>query len=236
MHNKHNLFLGYLTIATKIFIDQYNDAKRPTLFLTWIPNSDLSKCSTTLQSNLYKKQTSLESLTSNDSYNSNANEHVSRPLSIELKSTNPFLNFEDKTETSESISSEESDKNNSVININLDISNPEIEIIQTPDSVKDPIEHFEFSRSASVTSTDSQYNWITTPEYLMQKHNLSFPESVNSSPILPNKRPHKCRRFSVDLSQMRSLRFVGISLNLSNDDVINVLDCSSTITAVPAAN
>ncbi|CAG9767240.1 unnamed protein product [Ceutorhynchus assimilis] len=190
---------GYLTVTTKVFIDQFNDVKRPTLFLTWIPNTDLSKCHTTLQ----KKHTSLESLTSNDSYNSNSNEHVviTRPLSIELKSTNPFLNFEDKT--SESISSEESDK---LISINVDISNPEIEIIQTPDSVKDPIELFEFSRSASVTSTDSQY-WISTPEYLMQKHNLTFPESVNSSPIMPTKRPsHKCRRFSVDLSQMRSLR------------------------------
>lgn len=195
---------GYLTVTTKIFIDQYNDAKRPTLFLTWIPNSDLSKCPSTLQNTLQKKQTSLESLTSNDSYNSNVQDSFYRPMSAEIKSTNPFLNFE-KSEISDSVCSDESEKNNSVININVDISNPEIEIIQTPDSIKDPIEHFEFSRSGSVTSTDSQYNWITTPEYLMQKHNLNFPESANSSPILPTKK-HKCRRFSVDLSQMRSLR------------------------------
>ncbi|KAJ8927847.1 hypothetical protein NQ314_019649 [Rhamnusium bicolor] len=58
-------------------------------------------------------------------------------------------------------------------------------------------------RSESITSTDSQLNWITTPEFLMQKHNLTFPESVTSSPILPTKQSHKCRRFSVDLSQMR---------------------------------
>ncbi|XP_050298950.1 TBC1 domain family member 16 [Anthonomus grandis grandis] len=192
---------GYLTVSTKIFIDQYNDAKRPTLFLTWIPNSDLSRCSLNLHqtSQLYKKQTSLESLTSNDSF---SNEQLSRPHSIELKSTNPFLNFE----TCESLSSEESEKNGTMININVDISNPEIEIIQTPDSVKDPTEGFEFSRSASVTSSDSQFNWITTPEYLIQKHNLTFPESAGSSPVLPARKPHKCRRFSVDLSQMRSLR------------------------------
>ncbi|XP_076249880.1 TBC1 domain family member 16 [Rhynchophorus ferrugineus] len=193
---------GYLTVTTKIFTDQYNDAKRPTLFLTWIPNSDLSKCTLTLQNGLQKKQASLESLTSNDSYNSNINDNVYRPLSAEIKSTNPFLNFE-KNDSMTSFGSDDSDKN-SVININ--ISNPDIEIVQTPDSIKDPIEQFEFSRSGSVTSTDSQYNWITTPEYLMLKHNLNFPDSASSSPIMATKKAHKCRRFSVDLSQMRSLR------------------------------
>ncbi|KAL1497849.1 hypothetical protein ABEB36_008736 [Hypothenemus hampei] len=197
---------GYLTVTTKIFIDQYNDVKRPTLFLTWIPNTDLSKCSSNLLSNTCKKQTSLESLASSDSCNSTTPEYAQRPGSIELKSTNPFLNFEDKLETSESVSSEETDKLSTVININVDIANPDIEIIQTPDSTKDNSEYFEFSRSASVTSSDSQCIWISTPEYLMQKHNLNFPESANSSPILLSKKPHKCRRFSVDLSHMRSLR------------------------------
>lgn len=32
---------GYLTVTTKTFIDQYNNAKRPTLMLTWIPNATL---------------------------------------------------------------------------------------------------------------------------------------------------------------------------------------------------
>lgn len=40
---------GYLTITTKTFVDQYTEAKRPTLFLTWIPNSTLRKCPGTLQ-------------------------------------------------------------------------------------------------------------------------------------------------------------------------------------------
>ncbi|KAJ8923382.1 hypothetical protein NQ315_001940 [Exocentrus adspersus] len=196
---------GYLTITSKVFVDQYNETKRPTLFLTWIPNVALAKNSTPLQNGTPLKKSanrsSLESLTSNDS-----NEFIERPVSIELKNTNPFLNNDDKDklEISESSGSEDSDKQG--ISINVDISNPEIEIIQTPDSVKDPREHFEFSRSESVTSTDSQLNWITTPEFLMQKHNLAFPESATSSPILPTKYSHKCRRFSVDLSQMRSLR------------------------------
>lgn len=35
---------GYLTVTTKVFTDQHNNAKRPTLFLNWIPNSTLKKC------------------------------------------------------------------------------------------------------------------------------------------------------------------------------------------------
>lgn len=135
---------GYLTITTKVFVDQYNDSRRPTLFLTWIPNTALAKNSNSLQNGIsLKKRSSLESLTSNDS-----NEFTERPLTIELKNTNPFLHNDDKDrlDTSESSGSEDSEKQG--ISINVDISNPEIEIIQTPDSVKDPREHFEFSRLA----------------------------------------------------------------------------------------
>lgn len=205
---------GYLTITAKTFVDQYNDVKRPTLFLNWIPNSTLRKCPSELQNikNLngyhsycygYSKQISVESRVSTES--------LERPSSIELKSTNPFLNYDDKqTDTStESISSAESDKltpQPQIININVEISNPEIEIISTPDSIKSD-DKFSFSRSESVNSNDShQPQWMSTPEFLALQHNLSFPESANSSPILTAKYPHKCRRFSVDLSQMRSLR------------------------------
>lgn len=198
---------GYLTITAKTFIDQYNDVKRPTLFLNWIPNTTLRRCPSELQNikNIngihYKKQISIESVVSNES--------LERPNSIELKSTNPFLNFDEKhDETSESVSSSESDKMPpQIININVEISNPEIEIISTPDSIKSSEDKFSFSRSESVTSNDShQPQWMSTPEFLALQHNLNFPESANSSPILTTKHPHKCRRFSVDLSQMRSLR------------------------------
>nr|XP_023027011.1 TBC1 domain family member 16 [Leptinotarsa decemlineata] len=193
---------GYLTITTKVFVDQYNESRRPTLFLTWIPNSTIAKnTSLIVDSPLRRscKRSSVESLTSNDS-----NDYVERRQSGELRNTNPFLNYDEKDRLSESMSSDESEKHG--ISINVDISSPEIEIIQTPDSVKDPTEHFDFSRSESVTSADSQMNWVTTPEYLMQQHNLSFPESATNSPILHAKQVHKCRRFNVDLSQMRSLR------------------------------
>lgn len=202
---------GYLTITAKIFIDQYNDVRRPTLFLNWIPNTTLRKCPSELQncknSNKcnysYNKQISVDSLVSNDS--------LDRPNSIDLKSTNPFLNYDEKqNDTAESLSSEESDKmsTNDIININVEIANPEIEIISTPDSGKDfSEEKFCFSRSESIHSTDSQHpQWMSTPEFLALQHNLNFPDSNNSSPILNAKHPHKCRRFNVDLSQMRSLR------------------------------
>lgn len=35
---------GYLTVTTKVFTDQHNNSKRPTLFLNWIPNSTLRRC------------------------------------------------------------------------------------------------------------------------------------------------------------------------------------------------
>lgn len=40
---------GYLTLCTKVFIDQHNLTKRPTLLLTWIPNSTLKKCPAALE-------------------------------------------------------------------------------------------------------------------------------------------------------------------------------------------
>lgn len=42
---------GYLTVTTKTFTDQYNNVKRPTLLLTWIPNATLRKCPETVENN-----------------------------------------------------------------------------------------------------------------------------------------------------------------------------------------
>lgn len=68
----------------------------------------------------------------------------------------------------------------------------------------------EFIRTVSITSqeeTNPFASWMS-PETFAYKHNLSFPESVSASPIVSRKHaaPLKCRRFSVDLSQMRALR------------------------------
>lgn len=40
---------GYLTVNTKIFTDQHNNVKRPTLYLNWIPNSTLKRCPSTVE-------------------------------------------------------------------------------------------------------------------------------------------------------------------------------------------
>ncbi|KAK2588253.1 hypothetical protein KPH14_004283 [Odynerus spinipes] len=71
------------------------------------------------------------------------------------------------------------------------------------------------SRSMSLTSTcslsisahtdEEMPSWMRSPELLALQHNLTFPESATASPVTL-RRAHRCRRFSVDLSEMRSLR------------------------------
>lgn len=47
---------------------------------------------------------------------------------------------------------------------------------------------------------------MRTPESLALQHNLTFPESATASPVALRRSTHRCRRFSVDLGNMRSLR------------------------------
>ncbi|KMQ95603.1 tbc1 domain family member 16 [Lasius niger] len=72
------------------------------------------------------------------------------------------------------------------------------------------------SRSLSLTSTcslsisvstdaEEMPTWMRSPELLALQHNLAFPESATASPVTL-RRAHRCRRFSVDLGEMRSLR------------------------------
>ncbi|XP_034242727.1 TBC1 domain family member 16 [Thrips palmi] len=56
----------------------------------------------------------------------------------------------------------------------------------------------------SFQTSDDMPAWLSSPELLALRHNLTFPESVTASPVV--RRTHNCRRFSVDLGQMRSLR------------------------------
>ncbi|XP_034942229.1 TBC1 domain family member 16 [Chelonus insularis] len=56
------------------------------------------------------------------------------------------------------------------------------------------------------TSFDHELpNWMRSPELLAHQHNLTFPESTTASPLAV-RRAHQCRKFCVDLGQMRSLR------------------------------
>lgn len=47
--------------------------------------------------------------------------------------------------------------------------------------------------------------WMISPELFALRHNLTFPESVTNSPVV-RRAQRCCRKFSVDLSDMRSLR------------------------------
>ncbi|XP_015433731.1 PREDICTED: TBC1 domain family member 16-like [Dufourea novaeangliae] len=56
-----------------------------------------------------------------------------------------------------------------------------------------------------IFSAEEMPTWMRSPELLALQHNLTFPESATASPVTL-RRAHRCRRFSVDLSEMRSLR------------------------------
>ncbi|XP_065092903.1 TBC1 domain family member 16 [Ochlerotatus camptorhynchus] len=299
---------GYLTVTTKTFIDQYNNAKRPTLFLTWIPNSTLRKCPSTVENcgffrsnSLFEtklkqhqqlqqqsqKEIQLQKLDTVQHHHPEKTEGNPFTTTIKIANTNPFLepynetlaqsssdtksmNCSDysetisissnsdkaslcnsneysredvhddeddegiitsethnsiveetaeeqelKTELQPLIESEESRGNNvakvlssqaSVTSVNITIASPHIQNldISPPESALSQNERF--MRSLSISSNDENNpNWMS-PELLAYKHNLAFPESASASPIVSRKNPVKCRRFSVDLSQMRALR------------------------------
>ena len=93
----------------------------------------------------------------------------------------------------------------SVTSVNITIASPHIQNVDIEPPEAGPPE--KFMRSLSISSSDENNpNWMS-PELLAYKHNLSFPESASASPIVSRKNQQiKCRRFSVDLSQMRALR------------------------------
>ncbi|CAG9800264.1 unnamed protein product [Chironomus riparius] len=99
----------------------------------------------------------------------------------------------------------------SMTSVNITIANPQVENIDVPaaSDINDDSTTKQIIRSMSISSVDENNpNWMTAEMYAY-KNNLMFPESVNASPIVTRKQNQvssKCRRFSVDLSQMRSLR------------------------------
>lgn len=103
----------------------------------------------------------------------------------------------------------------SMTSVNITIANPQIENTDVPTSadMNDEATTKRIMRSLSITSADENNpNWMTAEMYAY-KHNLIFPDSVTgsltASPVVNRKINQplmKCRRFSVDLSQMRALR------------------------------
>lgn len=313
---------GYLTVTTKTFTDQYNNAKRPTLLLTWIPNATLRKCPSTVEncgipSSLLGNGATNITMDSIHSYTDELKQHkLYNQMSdwssmnnsknesqicvegcVPMHHTNPFLepymyeseklgaenmdtisvssnsdrasssgvhstyggdtdtthhdedvfttedlkksmpNVVEKEETEEEKQLKcelepliETDGDNKAIviinaarqnvktllppakhqqmltSVNITIANPQIQNQDLSPEEMTLEQNVKLMRTQSVSSVEeSTSNWMT-PELLAYKHNLAFPDSVTSSPILARNVPMKCRRFSVDLSQMRSLR------------------------------
>lgn len=226
---------GYLTVTTKTFVDQYNSAKRPTLLLSWIPNSALCKCPSGDENCMSDNIRSSFSPLSHDQLeklqldriNFIESDELNKPKHLENTET-PQNNIKKDEETvavdmqelrnelqpllgGKKASIEDLEaliKKTPITSVNITISNPQIEnanISQTYNGVvvRDP-EHLHLNSDGSV-SDDNNPNWMT-PELLAFKHNLAFPDSANATPTARRKTNLKCRRFSVDLSQMRSLR------------------------------
>ncbi|CAF4899946.1 unnamed protein product [Pieris macdunnoughi] len=238
---------GYLTVTTKVFTDQHNNAKRPTLFLNWIPNSTLRKCPSAVETSpseeicninipshpkdipvskprkekVRKYDNAFSDSSDTTSLNSNSDKQSIKSYDTrytqndttkdELRIARPTIKSaesikDDVYEVKDESQIFEGDKHvrsQSMTSVNITIANPNIENVDlTPDSLSGG-----FVRSLSMSSCDEgNPNWMSTPEFLALKHNLVFPDSVHSSPAPQRRAPLKCRRFSVDLSQMRSLR------------------------------
>ncbi|BFF94998.1 TBC1 domain family member 16 [Drosophila madeirensis] len=232
---------GYLTCTTKTFVDQYNCAKRPTLLLTWIPNSSLCKYTTSSKEDSsdscspMKKRTDLSnkhcflsvSQTTNESDIREEDDDASEMQ--ELKSElQPLLggqtaSIDDLTALL---------KNNPITSVNITISNPQIENTNISQSFNcitirtdgdNSSDCFSGNRdhlnSVGPASEDSNPKWMT-PELLAFKHNLEFPESENSMPAVRRTASLKCRHFSVDLSQMRSLRLFFNDTNCTSGQLV----------------
>uniref|UniRef100_A0A1A9VVC2 Rab-GAP TBC domain-containing protein n=1 Tax=Glossina austeni TaxID=7395 RepID=A0A1A9VVC2_GLOAU len=221
---------GYLTVTTKTFVDQYNSAKRSTLLLTWIPNSSLCKCPSSdegcpayfkgplpltvgANAQLFIGDVNGErklsrSNTCPTANNDNTKEDESNTSTVDMQELRielqPLLGGKKASlEDLKALLRKEP-----ITSVNITISNPQIEntnISQTYNCVVvADREQLQLNSDGSV-SDDNNPNWMT-PELLAFKHNLAFPDSENTTPTVRRKTNIKCRRFSVDLSQMRSLR------------------------------
>lgn len=116
----------------------------------------------------------------------------------------------------------------SMTSVNITISNPKIENLDVPNggNLNNESTTKQIMRSLSTVSVDENNPTWMTAEMYAYKHNLTFPESLTASPVISRKQNSpsvKCRRFSVDLSQMRSLRlFFNDEQCTSGQLVINI--------------
>ncbi|KAF7405101.1 hypothetical protein HZH66_004007 [Vespula vulgaris] len=223
---------GYMTITCKF--NKNSDV--PTLHLSWIPNSTLRKHPTTLESlniselgeKRYESSCEKESLEERVDVCLEAKEPI-RCGDCERVCSGGFstgIRICEEEDSSKDIgiirkerdqgvnrfrseSMEEAEKcKNIVDNDYKNVEDDRIHLCYDNVSIKSRSMSLSSTCSLSIsTHADAEEipSWMRSPELLALQHNLTFPESATASPVTL-RRAHRCRRFSVDLSEMRSLR------------------------------
>ncbi|CAB3368439.1 Hypothetical predicted protein [Cloeon dipterum] len=177
---------GYLSIAVRLV------NTKPTLVLSWIPNS-------TLKANPWavEKRVSHPDVLASDGLSWPGSDELSWDDGVTLGTPRR--------------ASTESWTDGSIDSVRSRLQGLQMDETPSP---------YARSRSDSITSTSSTAdtkslgpddvpNWLVSPEMLAVQHNLVFPESVAASPVVRRRSSaHICRRFTVDLSEMRSLRLL----------------------------
>lgn len=192
---------GYLTITCRI------DGE-PTLHLSWIPNSTLRKHPTTLENLPAKRALSTDCLHSKIAEEDTNSERLD--VCIEVKEP---VDCKDCERICSGGCVEQDVHRQKLENANVNISNERpILTSETKETNKNGDEGIVLNRlrsesidSATLTDSSMFPTWMRSPELLALQHNLAFPDSATASPVAV-RRSHACRRFSVDLGQMRSLR------------------------------
>ncbi|KAH0560180.1 TBC1 domain family member 16 [Cotesia glomerata] len=206
---------GYMTVVCKLD----KNTNLPSLQLSWIPNSTLCKHPTTLENITAKK---IQGKITEDSASVDKIDvclEVKEPLDCKdcericSGGTNTTQFSKEDSADGEKSAKESKALTEEPRSINL--SNLRSRSVDH-ESLIDGFNGIEPKSISSISlnsccslsnSLDNQDvpNWMRTPELLALQHNLTFPESTTASPIAM-RRALQCRRFSVDLSQMRSLR------------------------------
>ncbi|XP_039969925.1 uncharacterized protein LOC120781756 isoform X3 [Bactrocera tryoni] len=207
---------GYLTVTSKTFVDQFNKASRSTLLLTWIPNSSL--CKSKSEENKFYQNLQC------DIFDMNGTQPIDDIAIPNGFRNETIIKNEEKSEIDGSNVDIQELKNelqpllgeqfnsirdiNALLNrshitsVNITISNPHIENINVKDSINSVVTDINklYLNSEYYISDDIDF-YNATSSILPVKHK---PKSYVEYSVTRKKT--NCRRFSVDLSQMRSLR------------------------------
>ncbi|XP_017474480.1 PREDICTED: uncharacterized protein LOC108365054 [Rhagoletis zephyria] len=223
-------FPGYLTVTTKTFVDQFNEARRSTLLLTWIPNTSFSKSK--LNENgmnsvrkrfqpdesvpAFSTSNSLELCESNGEQDPHGGQNVEIDCSADIQ--------ELKNELQPLLG----DRVNSIRDINALLNRSHITSVNI--TISNPhIENYNIKHSLNSVVTDINNIGIKQDNYF-DDENLSHVASkihilqsrVKGSPTAATRKNKFCRRFSVDLSQMRSLRLFFSDDNCTSGQLVIV--------------